>query len=88
MISPLEGCLDVNNKAAEVTSRRFVVSKETSLIVRLVDRRAHRHPAGRLLVFRALAADVHVPLVRDLVVRLAVQGGSVCSVGLDFVVCP
>ena len=31
MISPLERCLAVNNKAAGVTSRRFVVSKEPVL---------------------------------------------------------
>jgi hypothetical protein len=31
MITPLERCLDVNNKAAEVTSCRFVVSKEAVL---------------------------------------------------------
>ena len=42
--------------------------KRTSLIVRLVDRRSHRH-----LVFRARAADVHVPLIRDLAVRIAVE---------------
>jgi hypothetical protein len=31
MVSPLKGCLDVNKKAAGVTSRRFVVSKEPVL---------------------------------------------------------
>ena len=31
MISPLERCLAVNNKAAGVTSRRFVVSREPVL---------------------------------------------------------
>jgi len=31
MISPLERCLAVNNNAAGVTSRRFVVSKEPVL---------------------------------------------------------
>jgi hypothetical protein len=75
MISPLERCLAVNNKEAGVTSRRFVVSKEPVLSSTLVD----RHPTDRHLVFRARAADVHVRLSRDLVVRFAVRGRSVES---------
>ena len=75
MVSPLEVCLDVNKKACSKGA--------ASLIVRFADRR----PADRRLVFPARAADVHVPLFRDLVVRL-VRERWVCSVELDFVVCP
>ena len=57
--------------------------RATSLIVRFADRR----PAYHRLVFPARAADVHVPLSRDPVVRL-VRERWVCSVDLDFVVCP
>ena len=50
---------------------------------------ADRRPVGRHLVFHARAADVHAPVCRDLAVgRPAVQGRSVCSVRLDFVVFP
>ena len=54
-----------------------------SLIVRLADRR----PVDRHLVFPARASGVHVPLCRDRAVRF-VRERRVCSVGLDFVVCP
>ena len=75
------------NKAAGVSSRRFVVSKEQDLssaclITTPVDR--HRH-----LVFHARAADVHAPAFRDLtVVRLIVRAQWICPVCLDFVVYP
>ena len=59
-------------------------SRRTSLIVRL----AGRLPVDRrCLVFPARAVDVHVPLCRDLVVRPG-RESWVCSVDLDFVVCP
>jgi hypothetical protein len=90
MVSPLEGRLDVNKKSGGSYLPPVFCFKRTSLIVRLVD----RHPVDRHLVFHARAAgvhvpDVHAPVCRDLaVVRLSVRGRSVCSVRLDFVVCP
>ena len=54
-----------------------------SLIVRLADRRPFDHH----LVFPARAVDVRVPLYRDLADRL-VPESLVCSVDLDFAVCP
>jgi len=60
MVSPLDAHLDVNKKAARLTSRRSFGSGKTSLIVRLADRR----PVDRHLVFHARAAVVHAPVCR------------------------
>src|SRR5712671_1206439 len=80
--------LDVNKKAAGVTSRRSLGSERRSLIVRPAGRRlVARHPAGRRPAFHA--HGVRVPVFRGLgLVRLAVRGCLICPVRLDFVVGP
>jgi len=82
MLSLLGRCLDVNKKAAGDTPAACLFHRG-SLIVRLAD----RHLVDRHLVFPARAADVPVPLCRDPAARLVLETW-VCSVGLDFVVCP
>jgi hypothetical protein len=85
MVSPLEGRLDVTKKSGGSNLPPLLDARKTNLIARL----AARRPAGRHLVFHALAADVHALLCRDpAAVRLAVPGKGICLVRLDSVVCP